>query len=740
MAEPLVEEPPTEVVVETIEAPPVEAPPAAPKKGKGKKKRGEAPRPNLSHPSYYLNRELSWLEFDRRVLAEARDVSLPLLERVRFLSIFASNLDEFFMVRVSGLRRQLETGVVSRPPDGMSPAEQLTAIRERLMPMREALIEGWRSDLQPKLSEAGIQVLDWSELKGKQRKALRKHFERGIFPTLTPLAFDPSHPFPHISNLSINLAVVVRDPVHGERFARLKVPGTFPRLLRIPSDGEAGPLGLEGDEAPTFVWIEEVIAANLDLLFPGLEVVSAHPFRVTRDADVDIEEDEAGDLLTAMVEVVGQRHFGSAVRLEIDERMPQRIRDILVRNLGLQPYQVFMTKSPIGRADLIQLYSLDRPDLKYPPATPVVQLPLLGDEGPFAAIHRRDFALYHPYDSFAPVVGFLESAARDPDVLAIKQTLYRVGLNSPIVQALMEARENGKQVSVLVELRARFDEEKNIEWARALDSSGVHVVYGVLGLKTHAKVCLVVRRERDGIRRYVHLATGNYNPATARAYGDLGFFSADPELAEDVSDFFNALTGYSRKERYRKLLVAPGRMRDELLERIERETERHVRHGDGYLAFKMNALVDKSCIRALYRASQAGVKIDLQVRGVCCLRPGVPRVSETISVTSIVGRFLEHARMYYFRNGGDEELFVGSADLMPRNLDGRVEVLFPIESPPLRAALRDGVLFTQLRDSAKAWRLLSEGSYEKVQPKEGEKPFNSQEFLLRQGGSWRLED
>ena len=730
MAEPLIQEPP-DILVEDEPSP-------APVK---KRKRAAAPpRPNLNHSSYYLNRELSWLEFDRRVLAEARDPSLPLLERVRFLSIFASNLDEFFMVRVSGLRRQLETGVVSRPPDGMSPAEQLTAIRERLQPMREALIEAWRADLQPKLRDAGIQVLDWSELKGKQKKALRKRFAREIFPTLTPLAFDPGHPFPHISNLSINLAVVVRDPIHGERFARLKVPGTFPRLLRLLGDDDAGHLGLEADAEATFVWIEEVVAANLDLLFPGLEVVAAHPFRVTRDADVEIEEDEADDLLTAMVEVVGQRHFGSAVRLEIDERMPPRIREILVRNLGLQPYQVFMTKSPIGRADVMQLYALDRPDLKYAPATPVVQLPLLGDEGPFPAIRRRDFALYHPYDSFAPVAGFLEAAARDPDVLAIKQTLYRVGLNSPIVQALTDARENGKQVSALVELKARFDEEKNIEWARALDSSGVHVVYGVLGLKTHAKVCLVVRREPDGIRRYVHLATGNYNPATARAYGDLGFFSADPELAEDVSDFFNALTGYSRKERYRKLLVAPGRMREELLERIERETERHRRHGDGYIAFKMNALVDKACIRALYRASQAGVKIDLQVRGICCLRPGVPRVSETITVTSLVGRFLEHSRMYYFRNGGDEELFLGSADLMPRNLDGRVEVLFPVESPPLRAALRDGVLFTHMRDSAKAWRLLPEGSYEKVSPKDGEKAFNSQEFLLRQGGSWRLEE
>jgi polyphosphate kinase len=727
MAEALTEQHVPEAVAEA---------PKKERKGKG----AAAPRPNLSHPSYYLNRELSWLEFDRRVLGEALDPTLPLLERVRFLSIFASNLDEFFMVRVSGLRRQLETGVVSRPPDGMSPVEQLTAIRERLMPMREALIECWRTDLQPKLREAGIQVLEWSELKGKQKKAMRKQFAREIFPTLTPLAFDPGHPFPHISNLSINLAVVVRDPVHGERFARLKVPGTFPRLLRIPGDDEAGRLGLEGDATARFVWIEEVVAANLDLLFPGLEVVAAHPFRVTRDADVEIEEDEAADLLTAMAEVVGQRHFGSAVRLEIEERTPARIRNILVGNLGLAPYQVFATKSPIGRADLVQLAGLDRPDLKFPPATPVVQAALTAEKGPFEAIRRRDFALYHPYDSFAPVVAFVEAAARDPEVLAIKQTLYRTGPNSPIVKALMEARENGKQVSALVELKARFDEENNIEWARALDSSGVHVVYGVLGLKTHAKVCLVVRRESDGIRRYVHLATGNYNPATARAYSDVGFFSADEELAEDVSDFFNALTGYSRKERYRKLLVAPGRMREELLERIEREAERHRRHGDGYLAFKMNALVDKACIKALYRASQAGVTIDLQVRGVCCLRPGVPRVSETITVSSIVGRFLEHARLYYFRNGGDEELFAGSADLMPRNLDGRVEVLFPIESAALRAALRDGVLFAQQRDSVKGWRLLPDGSYQKVVPKEGEKPFSSQEWLLRQGGSWRLEE
>jgi polyphosphate kinase len=699
-------------------------------------------RPNVAHPSYYLNRELSWIEFDRRVLEEALDPSLPLLERVRFLSIFASNLDEFFMVRVSGLRSQLETGVVSRPADGMSPADQLAVIRERLQPLREALMACWREDLRPKLGEQGIHVMAWDELSGKQKKKLRKHFEKELFPALTPLAFDPGHPFPHISNLSINLAVVVNDPVEGERFARLKVPGPFPRMVRITGDGDTDRehLGLTGDEEASFIWIEELVAANLDLLFPGLDVVASYPFRVTRDADVEIEEDEADDLLTAMAEVVGQRHFGSVVRLEIDERMPPRIREILVRNLGLAPYQVFTTQSPIGRADLMQLTSLDRPDLKFPPTTPMLQPAMANEDGIFAAIRRRDRVLYHPYDSFGPVVSFLKAAAKDPDVLAIKQTLYRVGPNSPIVAALMEAREHGKQVSVLVELKARFDEENNITWARALDSAGVHVVYGVLGLKTHAKACMVVRRERDGIRRYLHLSTGNYNPGTARAYTDLGFFTDDEELAEDISDLFNALTGYSRKERYRKLVVAPGRMREDILERIERETERHLKHGDGYIAFKMNALVDKECIRALYRASQAGVRIELQVRGVCCLRPGVPRVSETITVTSIVGRFLEHARMYYFLNGGDEELLLGSADLMPRNLEGRVEVLFPVENPGLRGALRDGVLLPHLRDTAKARRLRADGSYERVQPKEGEKPFNSQEWMLRQGGLWRIEE
>jgi len=700
--------------------------------------------PHLGHPTHYVNRELSWLEFNQRVLEEALDESNRLLERVKFLSIFGSNLDEFFMVRVSGLRRQLETGVLAAPPDGMSPVQQLTAIRERLLPLLDRSMQCWREDLAPKLREAGILVLSYDDLKRKQRKLLRRHFENEIFPVLTPLAFDPGHPFPHISSLSLNLAVVVNDPTLGERFARLKVPQSLPRLLRIPDEEKADSYdrhgGLEEVRALNFVWVEEVVAANLDLLFPGLELVAAHPFRLTRDADFEIEEDEAGDLLTTMAEVVEQRHFGSAIRLEIDEDMPTRIRDILVQNLKVQPFQVFSGDSPIGLAGLMQLTAVDRPDLKDPPFLPVVHPAFQAEESIFSVLRRRDVLLYHPYDSFNPVVTFVEQAARDPKVAAIKQTLYRVGPNSPIVRALMEARQNGKQVSVLVELKARFDEENNIVWARALEQAGVHVVYGVMGLKTHAKLCLVVRREQGGIKRYVHLGTGNYNPITARTYTDFGFFTADEDLAADLSDLFNALTGYSLKEGYRKLLVAPGGMRDAILDRIEREVERQRAGGDGRIVFKMNGLVDEACIRALYQASREGVRVDLQVRGICCLRPGVEGVSENIRVTSVVGRFLEHARIYYFRNGGEEEIFLGSADLMPRNLDGRVEVLFPLENPVLRRAVRDGVLFLHLADNVKARELLPDGSYGHVRAAAGEEPVDSQALLLERRPAWHLDE
>jgi len=698
---------------------------------------------DLNDASLYINRELSMLKFNWRVLEEALDERHPLLERVKFLAIFASNLDEFFMIRVSGLRRQLEAGILETPPDGTTPAEQLAAIREELTPQLARHSTCWHKDLWPKLTEAGIKVLRYDELKRKQRKLLRRYFEREIFPALTPLAFDPGHPFPHISNLSINLAVVIDDPRQGERFARLKVPTIFPRLLRIPSEEKADvyeSLGLI-EEMPThFVWLEEVVAANLDLLFPGLEVVAAYPFRVTRDADPEIEEDEAADLLAAIEEGVRMRHFGSAVRLEIETAMPERIRDILVSNLGLAPYQVYARHAPIGMADLMELTKINRPELKDPPFVPAVPPPLATGESIFAAIKRQDILLYHPYDSFTPVVDFIHEAARDPDVLAIKQTLYRVGPNSPVVAALMEARELGKQVAVLVELKARFDEENNIVWARALEQAGVHVVYGLVGLKTHCKLLLVVRREGDGITRYVHMSTGNYNDVTARVYTDIGFFTCDPDIGADVSDLFNALTGYSLKQEYRKLLVAPGTMRQYVLARIEREIEQHRKNGGGYLAFKMNSLVDKKSIQALYRASQAGVKVDLQVRGICCLRPGLPGVSDNITVTSVVGRFLEHPRIFYFRNGGEEEILLGSADLMPRNLDRRVEQLFPVEDPDLRESLYQHILCVHLKDNMQARRLLPDGTYERIYPQDGEPELNSQSWMIEHRGLWNEED
>lgn len=694
---------------------------------------------DLNDKSLYVNRELSWLQFNWRVLEEALDETHPLLERVKFLAIFSNNLDEFFMIRVSGLREQLAGAPFEAPPDGMSPAEQLAAIRRELEPMLERHMRCWKEDLLPTLRLHGIHVLHYHELKGKQRELLRRHFAKDIFPALTPLAFDPGHPFPHISNLSMNLAVVVNDPVKGERFARLKVPANVcPRLIRIPGEDRAGSmadLGLEEVRANNFVWAEEVVAANLDMLFPGLEIKAAYPFRVTRDADIEIEEDEASDLLAAIETGVGLRYFGKAVRLEVDAAMPERIRTMLAQNLELQPYQVYTVDGPLGMADLMELMKVDRPDLKDPPFVPSIPQPLTTGEDIFSVIRRRNLMLYHPYDSFAPVVDLVRAAARDPNVLAIKQTLYRVGKNAPVVEALMEARENGKQVAVLVELKARFDEENNIVWAKALERAGVHVVYGLVGLKTHGKLLLIVRREANGIMRYVHMSTGNYNAVTARVYTDIGYLTCDPDIGADVSDLFNALTGYSLKKTYRKLLVAPGTMREEILKRIYREIEQHRKHGNGYLAFKMNQLVDKPCIQALYEASQAGVKIDLQVRGICCLRPGIPGISDNITVTSIVGRFLEHARIYYFRNGGADEFFVGSADLMPRNLDRRVEQLFPVEDPQYKEALWQ-ILTIHLRDNVKARRMLPDGTYERVKPRPGEEIINSQEWLIEHRGFW----
>lgn len=704
----------------------------------------DTPSVNLDDASLYINRETSWLQFNWRVLEEALCPGQPLLERVKFLAICASNLDEFFMIRVSGLRRQVIEGVLTAPPDGMTPAGQLAAVHEEVERQLARHAACWQQDLLPKLRQAGIEIGTYDALQPKQQDFLNDYFAQEIFPTLTPLAFDPAHPFPHISNLSLNLAVVVHDPDLGERFARVKVPDVFPRLIPVPREDDPDAFSATG-EVPYpgyhLVWIEDVVAAHLEMLFPGLDVVASYPFRVTRDADLEIQGDEASDLvtmragessdlLTTIEAHIGQRHFGSAIRLELAYDTPQHIRTILTRNLDLTPFEVYAVDAPLGKADLMELMRLDRPDLKDAPFLPRVPAALAQNGSLFEAIRRQNILLYHPYDSFIPVVDFVREAANDPDVLAIKQTLYRVGANSPIVQALMEARRNQKQVSVLVELKARFDEEHNIVWARALEAEGVHVVYGVMRLKTHAKMCLVVRREPDGIRRYVHLGTGNYNAVTSRLYTDLGYFTCEPDIGADVAELFNALTGYSRQQSYRKLLVAPGMMRQEVLRRIEREIDRQREHRDGYIAFKMNALVDPKCIQALYRASQAGVRIDLQVRGICCLRPQIPGVSESITVTSVVGRFLEHSRIYYFRNGGEEDVLLGSADLMPRNLDRRVEVLFPVEEASARHLLVQDILQTHLRDNVQSRRLFPDGHYARCDPAPGEPEMSSQLWML----------
>ena len=675
-----------------------------------------APTPQLAdpieeidyfEPSIYINRELSILEFQRRVLGECLRSKHPLLERLKFLAIFHSNIDEFFMVRVSGIRQQMLLGITDTAADGLLPREQLVAIHRTVVEMVEQASQIWRDNLLPELKDEGIHVLNYDQLKKSQVKRLRSYFDREIFPVLTPLALDVSHPFPHISNLSINLAVVIKDPdSQVTRFARVKVPNIVSRLVPLtPID----PDELLTPKVQKFVWIEQVIAANLDRLFPGMEIIAAHPFRVTRNSDMEIQEEEADDLLLTMEENLRLRHFGRPMRLETDETMPDWIRDILMENLQVGPYDVYTIDGPLSLVSLWELHGLERPQLKDSPLYAITPAALIPGESIFNILRQQDVLLHHPYDSFLPVIDFLEQAATDPDVLAIKQTLYRVGPKPPIVDALRHARENGKQVTVLVELKARFDEESNIEWARALEASGVHVVYGLVGLKTHCKMTLVVRRERDGIRRYVHLSTGNYNANTARLYTDMGFMSSDEELGADATELFNYLTGYSKQEEYRKFLVAPVNMRQKLMELIERETALGT---DGYIVIKGNSLVDAPMIRALYKASRAGVKIDMIIRGICCLRPGLPELSESIHVRSVVGRFLEHSRVYYFHNKGNCDVYVGSADLMPRNLNRRVEVLFPIEDQTMKREIVDGILANYLRDTEQAHALQADGTYQ----------------------------
>ena len=666
----------------------------------------------LESPELYINREVSLLEFQKRVLQEAQDPENPLLERVKFLSIVSSNLDEFFMVRVAGLQKQAASGAQEASVDGLPAAIQLQFIRQEVRRLVEEIQDLLRNTLLPALEHEGIRILDISSLSQGERSALDSYFLQEVFPVLTPLAFDPGRPFPHISSGSLNLAVVVGDNQGTENFARIKVPDSLPRLVPVIPNPRHGKVSKSAKSERSFVWLEQLIAANLRLLFPGMEIVEACPFRVTRDAEVAIQELESDDLLESVEEAMRQRRFTSVVRLQVDANVSERILEILASNLPIDKQDVYRINGSIGLGRLIELYALDRPDLKDKPFVPSIP-PSLGadaEEDIFSVIRREDLLFHHPYESFQPVVEFLQEAAHDPNVLAIKMTLYRVGRDSPIVAALLEAIEQGKQVSVLVELKARFDEESNIEWARTLEDEGVHVVYGLVGLKVHSKIALVVRHEGDRIRRYVHLGTGNYNPTTARIYTDFGFLTCDEQIADDGTYFFNALTGYSRKNEPRRLLVAPVNLRQRMEELVLREIALQEKGEHGHLIFKMNALEDPQMIRLLYRASQAGVKVDLLVRGLCCLRPLMEGFSDNIRVTSIVGRFLEHSRVYYFRNGGAEEIYLGSADLMRRNLSHRVEILFPVGNPKLVRRLKD-ILDLQLADERKSHHLRSDGHY-----------------------------
>ena len=681
-----------------------------------------APEDRLTDRSLYFNREISWLAFNRRVLEEALDTSWPLLERLKFLCIFHSNLDEFYMIRVSGLHEQHEASVSEKSADGLSPSEQLQAIGEIVRDDLDRATKALAQDILPKLAEAGIRILGWDEIDPERRKELTAYFENVVFPVLTPLAFDPAHPFPFVSNLSLSLAVELTEKDDARaHFARVKVPQSLPRLVPVPPDGAS---------VSEFLLLENLVEAHLPQLFPGMKIRGASSFRVTRDADFEVREDEAADLLRSVAENVRRRRFGAVVRLEVDSRCPATVRDLLCQHLELGPEDVSEIAGPLGVSDFMALGRLDRPDLKDSPALPASGAIFSKPGSAFEAIRKGDILLHHPYDSFDPLMRFLEDAATDPDVVAIKMTLYRTGTDSPIVAALAQAAENGKQVAVLVELQARFDEEKNIQWAQSLERAGVHVAYGVEGLKTHAKIALVVRREGNSMRRYVHIGTGNYNRVTSKIYTDLGLFTARPEFGNDASELFNSLTGFSRRRRYKRLTVAPFSLHEKVLSLIDRETEKARQGRPAAITVKLNALVDADLIRALYRASGAGVPVALSVRGICCLRPGVPGVSDRISVSSVVGRFLEHSRCFSFGVGEEEEIYISSADWMPRNFFRRVELMVPILDEKTKEKIRQEVLDPILKDNSRARDLQSDGVYVRRVPPAGEPPCDAQQTVL----------
>ncbi len=681
----------------------------------------------------YLNRELSWLDFNARVLALAADTSLPLLERAKFLAIFSSNLDEFYMVRVAGLKRRDEMGLSVRSADGLSPREQLRRIGERTQQIANRHAQVFLDSVRPALADEGILVVNWADLNDGERGRLSTYFHEQVFPVLTPLAVDPAHPFPFVSGLSLNLAITVRVPEDGtQHFARIKVPDNVDRFVQLDGrpEGEAGS-ATGGHNAVRFLPMEELIAAFLSVLFPGLEIVEHHAFRITRNADFDVEEDRDEDLLKALERELARRRFGSPVRLEVADDMTENMLELLLRELDVNPGDVIEVPGLLDLSSLWQIYGVDRPKLKDPVFVPLTP-PAFGErETPksiFSTLRDGDVLVHHPYDSFSTTVQrFIEQAAADPNVLAIKQTLYRTSGDSPIVNALIDAAEAGKQVVALVEIKARFDEQANIKWARALEQAGVHVVYGLIGLKTHCKTCLVVRREGSTIRRYCHIGTGNYNPKTARLYEDVGLLTAAPDIGADLTDLFNSLTGYSRKVTYRNLLVAPHSVRKGIIERIEREVAAGQDGADARIRLKANALVDEQVIDALYRASQAGVKVEVVVRGICALRPGAEGFSENITVRSILGRFLEHSRIIHFR--AIDEFWIGSADMMHRNLDRRVEVMAQVKDPRLTAALDENFEST-MDPTTRCWELGPDGHWT-ASPQEGQTVRDHQVFLMK---------
>jgi polyphosphate kinase len=679
----------------------------------------------IDDPALYFNRELSWLDFNQRVLELAEDPAVPLLEQIRFCAIYASNLDEFYMVRVAGLFEQLDAGIDARGPDGLRPGEQIDAIQARVLELDKRLHACFEGRLRPTLEEEGIRIVSLDSASEEERREIDTRFHEQVFPALTPLVIGLGRPFPYISNLSLSLGVLLRDPESGsEIIARVKVPKEL--LGRFLPVGEGG---------KTFVPLEEVIAANLDALFPGTEVVEHGYFRVTRDADFTVS-DEADDLLQAVQDEIRRRRFGEVVRLEIASGMNPKLRQQLIDALRLEEREVYDVNGLIDLADLTAVADVPgHAELRYAPWTPVTQSRLLGeDDEPcdmFAAIRQGDLLVHHPYDSFASSVErFVEQAVADPDVLAIKQTVYRTSDDSPLVPSLIRASERGKQAVCMVELKARFDEEANIHWAKSMEESGVHVVYGIPGLKTHVKAIVVARREGDRVREYVHIGTGNYHPKTARLYTDFGLFTADEEIGADVAEMFNFLTGYGRPAEYRKVLVSPTTMRDQILAEIGSTVAAHESGEEARITLKMNSLVDAACIQALYEASRAGVRVDLNVRGICCLRPGVPDVSENIRVVSIVGRFLEHSRVYAFQRGEQTRVLTGSADLMPRNLDSRVELVTPVEAPDLRAEMLD-MLERCFADNANAWELDSEGEWTRLVPANGQRRSVQEEMRER---------